>query len=154
MLIRLLDRLFRREEINGNNRCPTYLYRWELLRVRRIGLAVYLHRFVGDDWSRDLHDHPKRFVSLMLAGGYVEETARGRREYKAPYLRSFPATHTHRISLGRNPECWTLVVVFAAVRPWGFWHDGVWMHWREYFKGKFSHVADRMAACAGWEGKP
>ena len=75
---RLLTRLFKREEINGNGRCSTYLYRW-LFQPRRPralwrGFGIYLHKFVGDDWSRDLHDHPKRFVSIGLNGAYREET--------------------------------------------------------------------------------
>lgn len=66
--MRLLDRLFRREDINGGERCPTYLHRWTLFQPRRPrwlwrGFGIYLHKFVGDDWSRDLHDHPKRFIS-------------------------------------------------------------------------------------------
>src|SRR5581483_11352359 len=149
LLTRVLDRLFRREEINGAGRCPTYLYRWTLLRLRRLGVAVYLHRFVGEDWSKDLHDHPKRFVSVGLYGGYVEETPKGTRTYRAPWLRSFPATHTHRLTLGPFRECWTLVIVFAAVRPWGFWHGGRWVHWKEYVTGSESHLADRRAVCAG-----
>ena len=151
MIAALLSRFFRREEINGNHRCPTYLYRWELFR--RGGFAVYLHHFVGDDWSLDLHDHPKRFVSVGLAGGYTETTPGGVREYDAPWFRRFPASHVHRVSLNGRQGCWTLVVVSAASRPWGFWHDGVWMHWREYVFGKFAHVADSMATCAGLEDR-
>lgn len=151
MFLTLLTRLFKLEEINGHGRCPTYLYRWQLFR--RWGVAVYLHRFVADDWSLDLHDHPKRFVSLMLAGGYVETTPRGDREYTAPWLRSFPAEHTHRVSLGRHPECWTLVMVWRAARPWGFWHGGRWINWREYVVGKFAHLADARAVCASMEDR-
>lgn len=62
----LLNRFFGREEINGGNRCPAYLYRWTLFACRWFG--VYVHRFVGDDWSLDLHDHPKRFISIGLRG--------------------------------------------------------------------------------------
>ena len=55
----LLNRAFGRpEEINGANRCPTYLYRWHLLKTR--WFKAYLHHFVGDDWSVDFDDHPKR----------------------------------------------------------------------------------------------
>jgi hypothetical protein len=124
------------EEINGGNMCPTYLYRWTLLRA--FGWRVYLHHFVGDDWSRDIHDHPKRFYSIGLRGAYWEEYAgscgeiRGR-TWVAPWFRSFPATHRHRLSL-LTPEsdCWTLVIVGRPEREWGFWHDGTWIHWRRY----------------------
>lgn len=76
---RVLTRLFGRpEEINGADRCPTYLYRWPILPLRlsrALGnVNVYVHKFVGEDWARDLHDHPKRFVSIGLWGTYVEHT--------------------------------------------------------------------------------
>lgn len=73
-----LNRLFRLEEISGDGLCPTYLYRWTLLATP--WLKVYLHHFVGDDWARDLHDHPKRFISIGLWGEYIEETPGGRWE--------------------------------------------------------------------------
>lgn len=107
-----LRKRFHCEEINGGGRCATYLYRWIILSTRWLG--VYLHHFVGDDWSRDMHDHPKRFVSIGLRGGYVEDMPRGSREYRAPWVRSFPATHTHRLRLGRFKDCWTLVDRFPC----------------------------------------
>lgn len=61
------------EEIDGGGRCPTYLYRWTLMKLP-FGYKVYLHHFVGDDWSLDFHDHPKRFWSIGLWGWYEERT--------------------------------------------------------------------------------
>lgn len=142
---RLLDRFFRREEINGANRCPTYLYRWIILNVGWLG--VYVHRFVGDDWSRDLHDHPKRFISIGLSGGYTEETPAGKRKFVAPWIRSFPAEHIHRLSLEDYPECWTLIIVLRAVRSWGFWHQGLFIPWKDYVFGSSKGIADKMKAC-------
>lgn len=141
MILTLLNRWFKCEEINGANRCPTYLYRWLLVRCR--WFSVYLHRFVGEDWSQDMHDHPKRFLSIGLVGSYRETTPKGNRVFRAPWIRSFPAEHVHRIELV-DGECWTLVVVFAASRPWGFWHLGEWIPWRKYVD---SEVADQMKSC-------
>lgn len=139
----LLNRLFgQAEEINGRGRCPTYLFRWTLLKWR--GRSVYLHHFVGDDWSRDLHDHPKRFISVGLRGAYREETPSGTRVYSAPWIRSFPAEHIHRLSMIGGRDCWTLVVVLKATRAWGFWHAGKFTGWREYVN---SSEADNMKAC-------
>jgi hypothetical protein len=93
-----------------------------------------------------MHDHPKRFVSIGLLGAYVEATPdRPDRVYRAPWLRTFPAEHVHHIRLlpDRKP-CWTLVIVFKAVRPWGFWHLGRWIHWRDYVN---SETADAMKNC-------
>lgn len=143
----LINRWFNLEEINGGERCPTYLYRWTLLSIPRL-FGVYLHHFVGDDWSRDMHDHPKRFVSIGLAGQYIEETPAGERVYRAPWIRTFPAHHIHRLRMIDKGTCWTLVLVFRPVREWGFWHMGEWIHWREYVKGTRAAIADMMKNCA------
>lgn len=162
-----LSALFRHETINGNGRCATYLHRWTLFQPRRPrrlwrGFGIYLHKFVGDDWSRDLHDHPKRFISIGLRGRYVETTFRGdarqcpcdlehehhvTREYRAPWFRTFPADHVHRLS-GPTPDrpCWTLVIVLWHVREWGFWHFGRFIPWREYVEPGNS-IADERKAC-------
>lgn len=157
----ILTRLFGDpEEINGANRCPTYLYRYFVAKTRWFN--VYLHHFVGDDWSRDLHDHPKRFISIGLKGGYVEwtpdSTIVGLGEkfeiFNAPWIRSFPADHIHRLAMIRSGgrggstekfhECWTLVITLKAVRPWGFWHNGQFIGWRQYVN---SETADKMKGC-------
>src|SRR5258707_130856 len=158
--MKLINKLFKLEEINGKNRCPTYLFRWTLLRLK--WFSVYLHHFVGDDWSRDLHDHPKRFISLGLWGWYLEETPIAGPElivgelpefhptkikrYQAPWIRTFPATHVHRITVP-SKNCWTLVIVLTPVREWGFWHEGRFMPWRRYVEGE-DGIADKMKACS------
>ena len=143
----LIDRLFKLEEINGHGVCPTYLYRWTLFQPKwkwLKGVGVYLHHFVGDDWSRDMHDHPKRFISIGLWGSYTEETPAGERTYRAPWLRTFPAHHVHRLRLAPGATCWTLVIVLRAVRAWGFWSGGKWVPWREYVN---SEDASAMKSC-------
>jgi len=162
----LLNRLFTLEEINGGHRCPTYLYRWTLFQPRRPrwfwrGFGIYLHNFVGDDWSLDLHDHPKRFISIGLKGAYREATPAPMasrdfaelytglswRTYRAPWVRTFPADHIHRLELIDGRPCWTLVIVLRSVREWGFWHAGRWIHWKEYVRGSASELADKRRSC-------
>lgn len=143
MLQKLIDKIFRLEEINGKNRCPTYLFRWTLLRTK--WFSAYVHHFVGDDWSLDLHDHPKRFISIGMAGQYIEETPAGERRYRAPWFRTFPANHVHRLRMIDGKDCWTLVIVLKPVREWGFWHFGRFIPWREYVADK--GIADRMKSC-------
>lgn len=151
MITEFLNRVFgQAEEINGRDRCPTYLYRWILLKAGK-AFSVYLHHFVGDDWSHDLHDHPKRFILIGLKGWYIEtqqleDGGTRTKLWKAPWFRSFPASHIHRIETpGRS--CWTLVIVLRASRQWGFWHGGRFIPWRDYVDGKDSGIADRMRAC-------
>jgi len=131
------------EEMNGHGKCNTYLYRWHLAGDK---VKVYLHHFVGDDWSLDLHDHPKRFVSIGLKGDYFEQTGDGSRVawFRAPWLRTFPPTHAHRIFLDGR-DCWTLVFVGPPRRNWGFWHLGrQFVPWREYVLGS---LGDQRKAC-------
>lgn len=143
----LVNRVLRMETISGDGLCPVYMYRWTLLRLGKWG-AAYLHRIVGDDWSRDLHDHPKRFVSIGLAGEYWEETGpwwTDTRHYRAPWVRTFPPEHCHRLRVfprpgdrpSRNrPGAWTLCIVGPPRREWGFWYRGhSWVNWREYVYG-------------------
>lgn len=148
------------EEINGGGRCPTYLYRWTVARLP-FGYKVYLHHFVGDDWSLDFHDHPKRFISIGLSGWYEEHTPVTDAElaelseiiqrmgasqpdvsleledpicivrHTAPWIRTFPAEWKHRICTPSG-SCWTLVIVGAPSREWGFWNKGKFIHWRKY----------------------
>lgn len=142
ILTALTKHLPRPEEINGANLCPTYLYRWELLSIASGAAKVYLHKFVGDDWALDLHDHPKRFISIGLFGGYIEvRDTGGWRRYRAPWIRSFPATHSHRL-IGPTPErpCWTLVIVGPPVREWGFWSAIGWQSWRTYVARSNPHA--------------
>jgi hypothetical protein len=149
LLNKLVARLGTPEVINGNGRCPTYLYRWELVVMQVLGrkTAVYLHKFVGPDWSTDLHDHPKKFWSFGLSGWYDEHTETGVRRFVAPWFRWFPATHKHRLS-GPTPErpCWTLIVVGHPERAWGFWAGGKWIDWETYV-GPNSAEADAAVSC-------
>ena len=152
MLQRLIDRVFAFEVIDGG-RCP-YLHRWRLASFGRKRF-LYLHHFVGSDWSRDPHDHPKRFISIGLWGGYVEETPSlaniallmngqktddvfswpNRTEYLAPWIRSFPATHIHRLILPPGGTCWTLVFTGRETQAWGFYlPDGTWIEWMRYMR--------------------
>lgn len=124
-LHRILSTLFRYQCIGDD-----YLHRWHLIRTP--WFRVYLHHFVGEDWSRDLHDHPKWFTSIGIAGSYIEETPQGRETFRAPWVRRFPPTHIHRLILAPGMTCWTLVIVGRELRQWGFWVDGEWMPWPEY----------------------
>jgi hypothetical protein len=153
----VLDRLFgTAEEINGAERCSTYLYRWVIGHVGPV--KIYLHHFVGDDWSFDLHDHPKRFVTVGLKGRYLERSDEGERTYAAPWLRTFPSSHRHRITMfwrlrdergfavrDGQEDCWTLVLVGPTQREWGFWHKGQFVHFKTYVRGP---LGDLMKACS------
>jgi hypothetical protein len=108
-----------------------YLTRWSLLGRRTEGnWAVYLHRFQRSDYD-ELHDHPWPFVSVILSGGYWEETpGPGWREGNGPRVKRWygsgrvlyrPANWIHRVVIPDGKEAWTLILRLKKVRGWGFW---------------------------------
>lgn len=143
------------ETMSGAGACPVYLERWTLLNALKCG--VYLHHFLGDDWGLDPHDHPRRFISIGLKGWYWEDVYHNpeidpavailgetklieTRRFQAPWLRSFPAHHLHRVRAAECGNTWTLVIVLPKSRAWGFVQDGKWIPFREYvFGGKARH---------------
>jgi hypothetical protein len=121
-----------------------HFIRWIIFHSKNF--AIYLHKFVGDDTARALHDHPKRFISIGLWGHYDEEVpekgwvpeggapfSTERNLFLAPWIRSFRPTHIHRI---RNcVGCWSLVFVFSRDREWGFWRNNqTWVQWEQYLR--------------------
>ncbi len=112
----------RRVVFRGPDGTP-YLRRWVLVERTKRRPGIYLHRFVADDWSEDLHDHSSRFLSVGLWGSYEEVTPSGRTMWRAPWARGFAATHRHRIVL-RSPTVWTICVAWPPERKSGFWVDG------------------------------
>lgn len=128
-------RIFKYEKIDGYGECPVYLERWTLFEC--FLFSIYLHKFSGDDWNIDSHDHPKRFVSIGLKGSYLEEVyeegeLKSQKLWKAPWIRTFPADHCHRICAKETGGAWTLVIVGRVVRKWGFWMNGIWVPWQKY----------------------
>ncbi|WP_265299849.1 hypothetical protein [Verminephrobacter eiseniae] len=83
------------------------------------GVRFYLHRFVGSDPARGLHDHPWPWArSLVLSGWYYEQLRTGTR--KVRWFNRLSGDTFHRVILGPG-HCWTLFWHRAQyVKPWGF----------------------------------
>lgn len=96
-----------------------YLERYFLAEC--LGVRMYLHRFVGSDPDRGLHDHPWRWAfSLILAGWYIEERRDG--DHMRSRFNALTADTFHRVVLPVGArDCWTLFIHRARdVKPWGF----------------------------------
>lgn len=106
-------------------------YLLRLIVFRCAWFAVYVHWFMGDD-DLCLHDHPWRFASIILRGGYWEWTDSGRRWYPPGSVLLRPPQWRHRIvrEPGRMPV--TLVVAGRKRRDWGFWTHRGFIHWKRY----------------------
>ena len=76
-----------------------YLERYYLFSL--FGARCYLHRFVGDDPARGLHDHPWPWAySVILAGEYIEVRRDGARRVR--WFNSLRGDSFHRVLLLRN----------------------------------------------------
>ena len=105
-----------------------YLERYYLGTV--LGVRFYIHRFVGSDPDRGLHDHPWPWAgSLVLKGWYFEEL-RGPHRSNVPgqivpvrqvrWFNWLTGDSFHRVILP-GAHCWTLFFHRAAyTKPWGF----------------------------------
>ena len=86
---------------------------------------IYLHKFIGSDNDRALHDHPWWSLSFLLKGELIEVLKENphTKELRMigkwrPYLR--PARLAHRMVL-IGDEAWTLFLTGPKIREWGFW---------------------------------
>jgi len=102
------------------------------------GTRIYLHRFVGSDPDRGVHDHPWAWAaSIILAGWYLEETRRGILPVR--WFNFLLGDSFHRIIKPDGmQDVWTLFFHRAGdVKSWGFMRhldDGQAL-WTEYIYG-------------------
>jgi hypothetical protein len=107
-----------------------YLQRWYL--VRKPGIRnLYLHRYMGSDDDRALHDHPWSSWSILLWGHIVEITEKGEKRIW-PWIPKYrSATYSHRLILKSN-RALTLFYTGKKTREWGFHCPKGWVHWRDF----------------------
>ena len=131
-------RLLRREVLEiGQHGLDRYLTRWTLLG-KRFGTdrgKVFLHLFHRGDADPYFHDHPWAFWSLILWGGYWEETPTGKKWYGMGRLLRRPAEWKHRVELPPGRKCWTLIWCGPKSRSWGFWSPECgFVPWRQHME--------------------
>ena len=139
---RLADWLERRGRVkvimDRENKAP-YLIRHYILfqdRPKWFPFNIYLHKTLQSD-EDGLHDHPWAWASLILEGGYYEDTPEGRFWRGPGSFRVRKATDFHRLVLSpwsaTGEECWSLFIVGRRKKDWGFLNEsGVWEYWRNY----------------------
>lgn len=126
--------LFRPARIAACPDDPPLLVRWRLFGCRRF--RVLLHHFLQSDSDREMHDHPWPFTSIILAGGYIEETPEGRTWHPAGSVLRRPAEWRHRVVLPEGRRSWSLVVTGRRSRAWGFWTATGWVDWVTFGRGR------------------
>lgn len=122
-----MARWFTRFAITGGNG-TTFLVRYTLLKTERF--AIRLHHFLRSDEDKCLHDHPWPFVSIILRGGYYEETEEGTHWRRRGSVLRRPAEWRHRVLIPYGRHAWTLVITGTECRNWGFWTNEGWRSWR------------------------
>jgi hypothetical protein len=126
-----------RDEARDN---PIYLIRYSLMTTP--WFAIKLHRILLSD-DDCLHDHPWDFISVILWGGYVEETfsiingytyrhTRSRKRYGPGSFLWRPSPSPHRLIISKPAT--TLVITFRKKRKWGFYTPTGWKHWITYIR--------------------
>ena len=126
---------------------------------RNTPFNVFLHKICVDD-PRDFHDHPWWYFTIILKGGYWEESpdvlhaignrwvwlrADVKKKWRGPgSFRLARATDYHKLSLKAGKPAWTLFIRGRKSREWGFlqasmqpWstgrvQDGRWVHYKDY----------------------
>ena len=112
-----------------------YLTRYYLLDKK--WMQICIHVFHRSDFD-DMHDHPWNFLSIILWGGYLEETMgyKRRRQRKRVWPGMFlfrRATHRHRVVLKNEKKAVSLVFMGPYIREWGFFTRNGWIHFKKYF---------------------
>src|SRR5699024_2735840 len=102
MIKRLLSLLPSRDITDPDG--TVYLRRYILLH--RFGYKVMLHNILIPDYSRAHHDHPWSFITVVLKGGYIEDTRDGEKHRKPWRAYKHDATFRHSIRGLPNGPAW------------------------------------------------
>ena len=113
-----------------------YLDRLRVVSCPWFGLYVHWFQTSDDDC---LHDHPWPFLTVILRGGYWEDTpgpsldrATVSRWHGPGSVRVRPARWLHRIAIDPAHKPVTLVLRGPVGRAWGFKTRAGWIPWRAY----------------------
>lgn len=136
-----------------------------IIRVERMSPAFVkfhlddgrvLHRFTRPEPDACPHDHPWRFETTILSGGYVEEvfTFRPDGSWQCERIERPPgshhhisADHIHRIVALPNGEAWTIVRSGPSERKTLFWRFGHIVQRRAWNARRWSLYRPPVARC-------
>lgn len=128
-----IGKFLSRRNITGLNGSE-YLVRRYLLPKNKF-FNVYLHKFLGSDDDRALHDHPWFSFSIILKGNLIEHLPDGSELLLNRWSIKFrPPKYLHRIELPEGTTALTLFITGPVVRTWGFVCPQGWMPWNRYNK--------------------
>ncbi len=135
-LIRFLKSLASERRVIPDRLDPSrpYLTRWYLIGgPQHRWFTLALHEFHTSD-PTDLHDHPFSYLTLILTGGYREETPEGVFWRKPGHFRFRSARSRHRIQLEGREPVYTLFFMGPRLRNWGFVKNDHWIDHETYLR--------------------
>ena len=137
-LSKIMDKLGRRRVITERDSDVPYLIRYYLFLKERKNFPfnVTLHKVLVSD-EPTLHDHPWSYATLILKGGYWENTPQGRFWRGPGHFRYRRASDLHYLELERDDQgneipCWSLFFMGRKAGAWGFLKNGIWIHNKDY----------------------
>lgn len=116
---------------------PEFVYLRRFRVVQTPWFGVYVHWIYETDSDRYPHDHPWKFWSLILRGGYAELVYDSPGADPTPKMwppgsfHIMPTDHAHQITDISAPLV-TLVFTGSRVREWGFWSPNGFIPWRKF----------------------
>lgn len=119
---------------------PERNYLTRLRIIQTPWCALYLHRIDTPDSRPTLHDHPWSFLAIILRGGYVEvrQNQHTKKNFRARrrWVNLMRRDDAHYIERLLRTPTWTLLLVGARRRTWGYWrpnagHRGSW-YWTPF----------------------
>lgn len=115
--------------------------------LQRFGIAARIHHILRSDNDRAVHDHPWHYLTIILRGGYFEETRRydesglyvgTQRKWYGPGSILFrSAKSQHRLVIPDGRTCWTLFITGNKQQHWGFYPIAeTKIYWRDYLNSE------------------
>ena len=96
-----------------------YMERWYLLPPNG-SIGLFVHKIYLSDIPF-AHDHPWDWATLILKGGYIEQTADGKKTWYGPgSFRFRKGEFEHRLELPEGKTCWSLFFHFKPRKMWKF----------------------------------
>jgi hypothetical protein len=137
-LSKILDKLGRRRVITERDSDVPYLIRYYVFLKERKNFPfnITLHKVLVSD-EPTLHDHPWSYATFIIAGGYWENTPKGRFWRGPGHFRYRKASDLHYLELAKDADgneipCWSLFFMGRKAGAWGFIKNGIWVHNKDY----------------------
>jgi len=138
MLLTFLENIGRKRVITERDSDVPYLIRYYLFLKERkkFPFNITLHKVLLSD-EPTLHDHPWNYATVILKGGYWENTPEGRFWRGPGHFRYRRSDDMHYLELAQDQNgceipCWSLFFMGKKTGDWGFLKNGEWIHNEQY----------------------